>query len=217
MKRDIKYLPFILIWILSCTQPDYNNPFDPAGDKFQPTGEKRVIIINFEGDPSKSQWGWEQFLLETNNGKIDSAYIQDPLDEKRGQVLKINYDVSANDSSVAFWFQLLGSSDEGDDKGLFNVKTMGLRYLSFYARGEQGGERFQITFNDVDKNFTSPPYIIDRPLTVDWDKYRISLSGDLITKSVDPKSITHFDITFFNGIGPSKGIIFVDDFMFEWD
>lgn len=212
-RKNYIILPFI--FLISCqTQFDWDNPLDPAGNNYQPPEtNNRVLIIDFEKDINKSLWGWAHYDTTINNGQLIKDIIQDSNDINRNHVLKLVYDVT-NVSSQAIWIQPLGSTTEGDTIGSFNPVVVDLKYFTFYAKGEKGGEKFWVTITDINEHNTDPAP--DRlPLTTKWVKYRIPLF-ELFTPSIEPKQLISFDITFDYSLSPPNGTIYVDDFAFEW-
>lgn len=180
----------------------------------QSAGFHRVIIVDFENDSTQSVWGYRHSEFTKNGGQIIKTYLTAAsVGNRMSRVIRLDYDVSNNDSTQAVWLQPLGSTD----KGVFNAKTMGLKSLTFYARGAVGGESFLVTMTDENENNTEGgPQPV---LTTSWTQYRLPLSSlvTLRNGSVDLSTIISFDFTFYNSTGPSRGSIFVDEFAFEWE
>jgi len=215
MKQILQLFTVFLIALTSCHKFEHDNVFDPASDKYSPpVAPHRVIVVDFEKDSTRSIWGYRHNEFSKNKGQIIKTYATEAsVQNKMTRVIRLDYDVSNNDSSDAGWVQPLCSTDDG----AFNAKTMGLKSLTFFARGAAGGEQFLVTMTDENGNNTEEA---PRPvLTNSWKQYRIPLSSltTLQSGSIDLRKITSFDFTFYKGLGPSRGTIFVDEFAFEWE
>ena len=224
MKHFIQLYIIIVMVTVACHQPDFDSMLDPASENYIPpvpsiveTKVPRVLVTDFEGDTVSSIWGYQHSTNVESNSMLTPTYINEASVENIiSRVMGLHYDVSDNDSSLAYWLQPLGS----DNEGTFNAKTMCLKSLTFYARGAVGGEMFLVTLTDKDGNNTENCDDCKiRTLTTNWRQYRIPLSSlsVLSNGTLDLQRLGSLDITFDPDVGPPKGTIFVDEFAFEWE
>lgn len=109
---------------------------------------------------------------------LDEAWAQDCHAGKN--CVKIEYDVdcSRNDQRWAGIYWLNPANNWGQRKGGFNLT--GAQKLTFWARGEKGGEQIQeftvggISGNYPDSDLTAMGPVI---LTPQWKQYTIDLRG----------------------------------------
>lgn len=215
MKKSIVILFIFLIPLISCDTIVYDNPLDPAsGNYVQPRTvvPKRVILNDFENDDSTNVWGFQRSAYGERGGIItDSIVISLTTDNPSNRVLQLDYDISDSLTSQVFWFEQLGSTNP--QRGNFNASAMGLNSLSFLARGSLGGEEFKVTLSSSGVN-TSPSVGVS--VTNQFEKYTITFNA-LVTGGVDLTSLTSLNFTIYSGVGPTSGIIFIDEIAFEWD
>jgi hypothetical protein len=94
------------------------------------------------------------------------------------------------------------------------LDVSGYKYLSFWAKGEKGGEKLRVIFRDASATTYMPEHLYDikEPLTVEWKRIVIPLNE---IEGVDFKNLVHIGISFGEDIGNKLGtIIYLDDFAF---
>ncbi len=115
------------------------------------------------------------------NGKcitLDDAWQKDCYKGKT--CIKIEYDVacSRNDQKWGGIYWLNPANNWGQRKGGFNLT--GAQKLTFWAKGEKGGEQIQeFTVGGIGGNYPDSDTIVIGPviLTPEWKKYTIDLRG----------------------------------------
>ena len=106
------------------------------------------------------------------------------------------------------------------DAGTVPVKieppdVSGYKYLSFWAKGELGGEKLLVNFRDTHSvNYTPQfQYKVKKPLTTEWQRITIPLDK---VYNVDFKNLVHTGLAFGEDAGNKIGtIIYIDDFSFS--
>lgn len=94
------------------------------------------------------------------------------------------------------------------------LDVSGYKYLSFWAKGERGGERLRVIFRDASAMTYTPEHLYDikEPLTVEWKRIVVPLNE---IKGVDFKNLVHIGISFGEDVGNKLGtIMYLDDFAF---
>lgn len=105
------------------------------------------------------------------------------------------------------------------DAGVTPVKikpldVSGYKYLSFWAKGERGGEKLRVIFRDASATTYTPEHLyeIKEPLTAEWQRIIVPLSE---IDGVDFKNLVHIGLSFGEDVGNKLGtIIYLDDFAF---
>lgn len=219
-----KYILFICLGVIGLTSyqcKEYENPLDPASKNFvlvQPDIPSQVKVIDFEGDPTRSIWGYTHRAdgSETNGGTIDTSFsnIVSPENESN-RVLKLDYNVSGA-RNLAIWSVTLGAAISNDSMhiGGFNPRAMGLDFLTFLIKGEKGDEKFRFTLTDVDRQSAEIEETVSA--TEQWAQYKIRLPYSLQDK-IKFNALTSLNAVFVNGRGAESGVVFLDNFAFEWE
>lgn len=209
---------FVIFLSNACNEKlSFESQSDPASDKYvppQPVALKGLIVTDFDDDPMLSVWGVVHGEFGQRDGKIIKTFVIDEIPGKdTTRVMQLDFDVSANSSSQAIWYQVLG--DNSNNLGPFNAKVMGFKSLTFWLRGNEGNEGFNVTLLDLDGRVSSsPPGIVAEK---SWKKIRIPIES-LLPGPVDLIRLNTINFSFYNGIGPTnRGRIFVDELMFEWE
>jgi len=115
----------------------------------------------------------------------------------RGDAVAIMY--SVNSKGHAGWGIATGGMD-----------VSGYEYLSFYIKGDKGGEKFDISIKDaagLEKKLNSNSYL---DVTTQWQKVKIPLSS---FSGIKTASIGSIQLSFEGRHG--KGRIYLDDVSFE--
>ncbi len=225
MKRALQFSLLLLLVIVSCQKFEHDNTLDPASDKYVPPQpvEARGVLVNDFDDNLTNLWGhtYKSYVPALRNANIINKLVMELTpDGRTGVVMQLDYDVSANDSSQAIWYQVLG--DTLPCCGPFNAQTMSLKNLSFFLRGSTGGEKFQVTLIDVDDRYTKSDANTAVTANNSWEKKQIQLSALAIDSDgglVDLRKLSTINFSFYHGrVGPSdKGTVFIDKIMFEWE
>lgn len=94
------------------------------------------------------------------------------------------------------------------------IDVSGFKYLTFWVKGEKGGEHLEVIFRDS-KAITYMPqakHIVNNA-TTEWQKVTISL--DDVRGQVDLTSLVHIGMAFGADVGNKKGdIVYIDDIVF---
>ncbi|MFH1848168.1 MAG: hypothetical protein ABH825_03000 [Candidatus Omnitrophota bacterium] len=113
------------------------------------------------------------------------------------------------------YYSLLKTGDKYFNASAFKV-------ISFYVKGEKGGENFKVGLadkhwegiGDTVKSESIGAYLEAGEVTTDWQKAAISLSVFFL----DLKELASFTIGFENDCFPEgmgRGIVYIDEVMFE--
>lgn len=222
MKLALQVSLLLLVVIASCQQFKHDNVYDPASDRYLPSQlEVRGVLVNDFDDNSTGLWGhtYKVFVVTGRVANIFKKLVTEVTpDGRTGLVMQLDYDVSANDSSLVIWSQVLGDTDPCC--GPFNARTMSLKSLSFFLRGGAGGEKFDVKLRDVDGIETSTTATVTAGSS--WEKKQISLdalAAGGAKSPVDLRKLEAVNFSFYHGlVGPSdKGTVFIDKVMFEWE
>jgi hypothetical protein len=214
--------------VLGCdSNPTFENPSDPLSKFFTlPISTPEIVLVNdFDqgafGRPN--HWGWsDSIYYEVNEGRIIRRFTNaEPLLGGKGYALRLDFDVTNNSGSAAGYAELLGDA-ENVEVGAFNARTMGLKFLSFWIRGENGGEKFEVGIKD-DSVETDPKLKskdIPFEVTTNWRELDIPLDR-LTTGSrgarIKLSRITYLTIGFSAGrTGSGKGTVYMDNLSFKW-
>ncbi len=88
------------------------------------------------------------------------------------------------------------------------------KYLTFWVRGEKGGEHMEVTFRDANAISYMPQYNYKVPdATTSWQKIVVPL--DKIKGKVDLTALDNISIAFGPDVSNEKGdAVYIDDFIF---
>jgi hypothetical protein len=95
-----------------------------------------------------------------------------------------------------------------------SLDVTGYKYLSFWAKGEKGGEKLKVNFRDARAVSYNPQYQyeIKEPLTTEWKRIIVPLNS---VYNVDFENLVHVGLAFGEDLDNELGtIIYVDDFAF---
>lgn len=218
----------IIISMLRCeNNPALDNELDPYGNNFNSIfiaySNPISLINNFDqGDFNKANiWGYkDDASYSSNNGIIARSYVNiPPLLGGTGYAYKLNFDVSHGSASAAGWTQMLGNLNN-PEIGAFNAKCMGFKTLSFWIRGEKGGEIFGVVLAD-DSFSTDPPLKstnIGFIVTTDWKE--VSFPLELLTKSSNNNKVNLTKLKsltiLFSGGDVTTGTVYIDNLALKW-
>lgn len=123
-------------------------------------------------DGDKLSWIPSGYMGDTGNIKM----TQDTTNPHGGKTdLKVQY-TSGHGWGGVVWQS--PANDWGKKPGGFDLT--GAKKLTFWARGEEGGEKVSFSFGILDKadfHDTAKGEIKDQELTKDWKQYTIDLAG----------------------------------------
>jgi hypothetical protein len=138
-------------------------------------------------------------------GEVESEYCKDTLDGRK------NY------TKIRFhnYYDDLDSNSGWMIRTLYNYNTQNFRWLSFWVKGDSGGEIIGIKIKDsktVEKKVEVTSYTEGKPLINQWQKIIIPLEHFLPVDKSDISTIT----IYTNGImcNSKDQIIYVTDFEF---
>ncbi len=167
--------------------------------------------------------GYNFIGFANNSGTIAPSVIpigQPPSLPVKGFALKLQYNVTQNDSSHVGWGYLFFEYDSTRREYLF-PQALGLKVFSFWVKGENGGERFGVNFIDTAEKSSKPLGVTDsierKAVSTEWQKMSFLLDkfeGEE-NKEFNFSRLKHFNIYFFNGLTPNSGTIFIDNIAFE--
>lgn len=166
-----------------------------------PSAKLPVVVYADDAEPTWIASGWMG-----NVGAIRAT--PDHAENPRSGTRSLRFDYLAKDGFGAIAWQY-PANDWGDEPGSINVT--GATRLSFYARGQEGGERVEFKFGILDRSKRYPDSAsggIAVTLTREWKRYEIDVSG------LDLSSIK----TGFVWSVPGQGrpvTFFLDDIQFE--
>jgi len=217
-----------IISILSCQHnPVFDNELDPSSNNFNSifnTFSNPILPINNfdQGDFNKPNiWGrTDDAYFYRDNGTIVRSYVnKQPLPGGTGYAYKLDFNVSYSPSSAAGWTQILGDNNY-PEIGAFNAKCMCLKSLSFWIRGEKGGEIFGVVLAD-DSVCTDPPVKstnIGFNVTIDWQE--ISFPLEILTKNSSGNNVNltrlQTILILFSGWDVTSGTVYIDNLAFKW-
>jgi len=182
-----------------------------AGQAIQNTQPKEVIIDDFE----KGQTEGVFYKRETSLGTYQGTWAKRPSytiitkteEPNRGKILGIEF---KKEGGWCGWYTLL----QGLDASNFNS-------LTFWVKGEEGGERFDIGLADqrmqdleIDAVYAGPvkAFIEGGEVTKEWKKVRIPLAR--VGSEIDIKHMGSIVLWFrYGGVGK----IYMDDIKLEND
>ena len=167
-----------------------------------------VMMDDFNDGAKPNNLGGGSGVFENNATCSDSIYNGNPdnVYGREGYSLKLNYNVTNPDSYSGYWAALNGMD-------LSNYK-----YISFWVKGEVGGEIFKVELknNSASRN-KAYVYLTDylaTGITTVWQKVLIPLRA--FANLGDWTNMKEFCITFENSaneLHPS-GTVYVDDIIF---
>ncbi len=100
-----------------------------------------------------------------------------------------------------------------EPKKVESLDVSGYGVLSFWIRGEKGGEKYQVSFRDASqREVTLIPY--PKEASKEWKEIRIPLSS--IEKEVNLLEIDAVSLNFGSSVGnPINSILYIDDIAFS--
>ena len=90
----------------------------------------------------------------------------------------------------------------------------GYKYLTFWVKGEKGGEHMEVTFRDANAVTYTPQFKYKIPdATTSWQKIVVPL--DKIKGKIDLTALDNVSIAFGQDVSNDKGpTVYLDDFVF---
>ena len=150
-------LTMVVIVLLSCSSPDFKNPFDPHSAHYVPAVQG-ILIDDFDDGTPPNLLGYP--AIPFGDANILVTYIADGHNVLRGSgfSLQIEFDVRSPDTACGGWvWPLVELGPEGDSRGAFDLKTLNLNDLTFWTKAESPGLNFEVAV--LGKCFTQKPEI----------------------------------------------------------
>lgn len=149
-----------------------NVPLHVNGPKTSsaPKAKLPLVIYSDGAGGAYSPSGW---MGNAGAISMDPACTDSP--KSGAACLKIQYSASDNWGGIAYQSP---ANDWGDQPGGYDLT--GAKRLSFWARGENGGEKIEIKVGTIERNKKyHDTAIVARPITLtkDWRKYEVDLTG----------------------------------------
>ncbi|MDD5423851.1 MAG: glucoamylase family protein [Candidatus Omnitrophica bacterium] len=149
--------------------------------------------------PSAMQGTWDN-----NKGIAKHAYSSEGARLEGSQSVQVKYNVSGNKQESGFWFGLIG-------RDLSKYAE-----VSFWVKGEKGGEEFKVGIKDSSyfEDKMDIKDLLPGGVTTQWQKVSIPLADFKSIKNWF--NMDNFSITFRNDYGqPFTGTIYVDGLAFS--
>ncbi len=149
--------------------------------------------------PGATQGTWEK-----NKSSAKHSYTSQGARTESVQCLQIEYNVSGEKQEGGFWFGLIGK-----DLSKYGAVT-------FWVKGEKGGEEFTVGLRDSSwfEEKLDIKKFLPSGVTTQWQKTTIPLSDFKTIKNW--YNMDSFSVTFRNDYGqPYGGIVYLDGLVFE--
>ena len=154
--------------------PRQSNQLVSAKSKASPKGEKSQLPMPvFTSAMEGAAWIPSGYMGNAGAIKMDARSTNNP--HTGNTCMQVNYNAAGNWGGVVWQHP---ANDWGDQRGGFDLT--GAKQLSFWARGEKGGEKIKISFGLLGRD---KPYHdtatgdAEITLTSDWKQYTINLAG----------------------------------------
>jgi len=177
---------------------------------------KTMLVDDFNKGRGRNKLDGMNIVWENKPGRCQIKYIKDTFHTfgGTGRSLQVTYDISVTNTSYCGYALGLNKRDISE----FN-------YLSFWVKGEKGGEFFKVELkcwpaNTNENRKVGKSYIsdyLDGGVTSQWQKVVIPI--DTFGSLIDKKDMWELTITFehyqstVNG-SPMQGTIYLDDILF---
>ncbi|MBX3379918.1 MAG: hypothetical protein KF805_07470 [Phycisphaeraceae bacterium] len=149
-----------------------NVPMHVNGPKSSAAPKAKLPLVIY-ADGSNGAFSPSGWMGNTGAIAMDAACTDNP--HSGSNCLKLQYNASDNWGGIAYQSP---ANDWGDQPGGYDLT--GAKRLSFWARGENGGEKIELKVGTIgkDKKYHDTA-VVARPVTLtkDWKKYEIDLSG----------------------------------------
>jgi len=227
MKKIAICISLIVLIFFNCqSNIDWNNPLDPASPSYKNKNEQVVMVNNFDQGPEGVNfWGWDTELwsesFNSYGGAINFHFSNKVRKGNYGYSYEIIYSTLNHPDEVVGWIHFIGDK-VNPLRGLFNASTLGLNKLTFWIRGDTGGEVCFVSIADGDDIETAEgvnisTVLLEKKITTTWQKASFELSklalGDSI--NVNLTQLQAFMIEFSAHYGPRQGKVYIDDVAFE--
>jgi hypothetical protein len=149
-----------------------NVPLHVKGPKSSAAPKAKLPLIIY-ADGSSGAYSPSGWMGNTGAVSMDPACTDNP--HSGATCLKLQYNAADNWGGIAYQSP---ANDWGDQPGGYDLT--GAKRLSFWARGENGGEKVELKVGTIgkDKKYHDTA-VVAKPVTLtkDWKKYEIDLSG----------------------------------------
>ncbi|NKB81484.1 MAG: hypothetical protein GKS05_06305 [Nitrospirales bacterium] len=168
--------------------------------------DSEIILIDDFNNGYENAFGGKTEIYQSAPSAIQGSLVDSPRRGETGDALRLHY-VKETDGWCGY-YSIFNESDY--------VDASRMNALSFWIRGEQGGEVINLGLADreweeKDDTVKSKPIssYLKNGVTTDWQKVTIPLSDFLFLQTGEIASVS---INFPN---PGQGVIFIDDLQFE--
>lgn len=180
--------------------------------------DKNILIDDM--NKMKNKLNGRCAVYQRSPSKTGFAKIEMERSGKKNKVLKIRFNKKSEG----------GPYGNGGWCGYYTLVKKGKNYLdvsqfkklTFWVKGEKGGEKFKIgasdqayeSMDDSAKADDVSVYLPKKKITSEWQKAEISLDEIFIEWSMLASLSINFETDLYED-GSAKGIIYIDDIQFE--
>ena len=171
----------------------------------------QLIIDNFnDGDTTNELGGVVEYFADNDTGTIET-YNADTANVFGGEgySLKLDWDVTEEESWGGFWLDLEGGDSVGVDARSYHT-------LSFWIKGANGGEKFVVSMRGEDiwqEGTIGIENYAPGGITNEWRKIELPLEGFTHIEAWDDIWVIAFGVQ--NVIGSGSGTLYIDDIKLE--
>ena len=226
--RPFKRFAAIVLVLLSCSSPDFNNTFDPYSVYYVPAVQG-ILIDDFDDGTLLNQFGYPTIPFGDANVLVTHIAGEHVALRGTGFSLQIEFDVRSPDTACGGWvWPFVELGPEGESMGVFDLNTLHLNDLTFWTKMESQGLNFEIALKDTSEIQTDPKLLIsdytpEMEIESGWKKYRIPLSDLQETEEEDQVGfgfLKEFNIGFSRlkfeeEGGDLVGLFYIDEIAFE--
>jgi exo-beta-1,3-glucanase (GH17 family) len=158
--------------------PPYPTAYQTSGPA-QPSPVTFPVYTDWLQNTDYIQSGW---MGDTGDITLNDCWLQDP--HSGTTAIKIDYTPSGNQGWAGIYWQSPQNNWGTDPHGGHDLR--GYRTLTFYARGDSGGERITFFSGGITGRYgdTAAKHAITVDLTTSWQKYTIDLSDADLSRVV---------------------------------
>jgi hypothetical protein len=212
------------LFAVSCCDEKFDNPFDPASNKYSPPA-KDLLIENFDDGDGLNLLGFpnSRWTIPDSSDSIRTFYVRPPSENVlrgKGSSLRIEFNVSIPNYSGG-WFTTLS-----DRQGLsLNLQHLNLHKLTFWVKTEKEKINFEVALRDSThghKGGFSDCQTTEKFKSfadTSWEKVIIPISKLSLCQDstrLDSTRVREINIGFSHARSqPRKGIIYLDEIAFE--
>jgi len=184
--------------------------------------KEALVIDDFEGDEIINGLGYRANVYVQAPSKVMISHKKDSRDGKPTTVLFLKYE-KANEGGpygVGGWCGYYTILKNDKDGRYFDGSEY--KYISFWLRGENGSENFNVGLADrhwdkIGDSFKSDEmikYIEGNKMPAAWTYVRVPLEDFFIDQSMLASISINFESTCFPE-GKGSGAVYIDDLMLE--